>query len=561
MAYMGERLCGRRAFVGGALALGAIGAMPGCTSLEGQRGSDEVALEQPFTAGIVRPQSIDPFDVADDGGMTVVCQLYEPLTAIDYGTGELVCCAASSFEVSEDALSFTFHLRQASFHNGDAVTSADFKRAWERIVDPTSQPSRERGVSPHAYHLSLVQGYDELAAGNATELAGVSCPDDETLVVTLSAPYADFATVLAHPAFVPVPALAFDDPEAFATQPVGNGPFLLEGDWTSDVGSLSLARFDGYLSSGGDLGRVVIRLEPDVDTSYQDFQTGELDVSFCPVNEASEAASSHGRSEDGRTMTLGQRFVCGPILATYCLVCNNAAGPLANADVRRALSLGIDRSYLADTVFRGTRIPADGIIPPPVPGYREGSWAYAALDRARASELLDTSYPTIDGGLRSFTVGLMYVKGGGHDDVMEAVAADMEELGVTCTLEAVDLQVFYERLASGNFDFARLDCVTEVACADRVLYPWFHSAALSGSNYARFSSADIDALLDEARATVDSSARLALIEDVDAQIGQLCPVIPLVYHAQCQVGSDRVAYLTVDPVGNTDFNNAELEER
>ena len=561
MADMRERSMDRRTLVAGALAAGALGMLSACTSLDGAQGSDEVTVEQPFTAGIVRPRSIDPFDAVDDGGLTVARQLFEPLCAFAYGTGELTCRAASSYEVSEDARTFTFHLRPATFHNGDAVTSADFKRAWERLVDPDAAVAKERGASPHAYHLSLVEGYDELRAGDARELSGVACPDDATLVVTLAAPYADFPAVTTHPALAPVPALATEDPEAFATRPVGNGPFRLEGDWTADVGSLSLARFDAHFDPAADLARVVLRLEADTDAAYQDFQTGELDVSPCPVNEASEAASSHCRSEDGRTMTLGQRFVCGPALATYCLVCNTAAGPCADAAVRQALSLAIDRTYLAETVFRGTRLAADGIIPPPVPGYRLGAWAYAAFDRERAAAQLESSYPLGTDDMRPLSVRLMYLAGGGHDDVMDAVAGDFERLGVACVPEAEDLETFQARLDAGDFDLVRLDCTAEVPVAERLLFPWFHSSSREGANRSGLADAQIDEQLDAVRSTVDAAARVALIEDVDAEIGRRCPAIPLVFHAQCQVGSDRVAYLTVDPAGQVDFAGAELEER
>ncbi len=77
----------------------------------------------------------------------------------------------------------------------------------------------------------MVEGYDDLLAGNATELSGVTCPDDETLVVKLSSAYADFPFVASHPALAPVPECAESDVKSFYLAPVGNGPFMMDGKW------------------------------------------------------------------------------------------------------------------------------------------------------------------------------------------------------------------------------------------------------------------------------------------------------------------------------------------
>ena len=132
---------------------------------------------------------------------------------------------------NDDATEFTFKIKKAKFHNGDDVTSKSFKLGWERLVNTKSAVATEYGPSEVSYHLSMVEGYDDLLAGNATELSGVTCPDDETLVVKLASAYADFPFVASHPALAPVPECAESDVKSFYLAPVGNGPFMMDGKW------------------------------------------------------------------------------------------------------------------------------------------------------------------------------------------------------------------------------------------------------------------------------------------------------------------------------------------
>ena len=96
-----------------------------------------------------------------------------------------------------------------------------------------------------AYHLSMVEGYDDLLAGNATELTGVTCPDDETLVVKLTSAYADFPFVATHPALARFPSAPSPMPRAFYLAPIGNGPFMMDGKW-EDGQEINLKKFDDY---------------------------------------------------------------------------------------------------------------------------------------------------------------------------------------------------------------------------------------------------------------------------------------------------------------------------
>ena len=560
MKAKGARMIDRRTFLGGMLGACALGALPACGLITAEDpGSADIESARPLAISLIAPATLDPHGAQDESALTFAWQLFDSLTSYDFFSGELSCLAAERFEASEDARTFTFHVRDAVFHNGEAVTAEDFKRAWERIVNPASAATAAAGASSSlASMLSVIEGFEELRQGSASELAGVTCPDAQTLRVTLRTPYADFPYVLAHPALGPVPAAAEDDAEAFARQPIGNGPFRLAAAWEPDASVIELVRFEDYTGELATLSSVRVELAKDIEEGYQLFQTGDADMCRCPVREASGAASSHGRPEDGNVMMRGRRFVCCAGLATSMLACNCLALPLDNADVRRALSLAIDRDYLAGTLYRETRIAADGVIPPAVKGYRETAWPYAALDRERAEELLEASYPVVEEGMRGLTVRLLYHADGGHREIIEAIVENLAAVGVVCEAEGVELEELRRRVAARDFDLVRMDWATDAPVMDGVLFPLFFSGNDASTNVSGYRDDSVDEQLAEARTVASETTRISLLQDVDSTVGRDCPVIPLMFQATPYVGSERVEELSIDPQGRVGLATAQL---
>ena len=216
----------RRHFVGGALAASTLAVLAGCGQKGGApAGGSGSAAAGGATGGTLRyyinnPVSIDPYNLMEDQGTQVGFQLFDSLTQFDFENEEIKPLACDSWDVNDDATEFTFHLKEGTkFHNGDTVVAADWKRGWERILNPDTNPESPSGIG---YHLAMVDGYDAFIAGEAEELTGVTCPDDNTLVVKLAYAYADFPYVVSHPALAPVPAVALDDFQTFFRSPIGN---------------------------------------------------------------------------------------------------------------------------------------------------------------------------------------------------------------------------------------------------------------------------------------------------------------------------------------------------
>ncbi|WP_072415342.1 peptide ABC transporter substrate-binding protein [Collinsella phocaeensis] len=555
-----EPVMGRRAFVGGSLAAGSLAFLAAC----GQKGDGAGSGDAPATDGgktlnyyINNPVCIDPYNVQEDQGTQVEFQLFDTLMQFDFENNELKGLAAESFDATEDATEFTFHLVEgAKFHNGDPVTAQDFVRGWTRLVSPKSAIATEYGPSEISYHLSVVEGYDALANGETDEFSGLSCPDDNTLVVKLSSAYADFAYIASHPALSPVPACAEEDAKNFYLAPVGNGPFMMKPDTKWEDGQyIDIVKFDDYYGEPAKIDGVHFIIQKDIETAYKEFQAGNLDVCDVPVAQIEAARKERGEAE--YTMEDGKHMLLGAEPSAYYLVVNNNDEQFKNPDLRKGVSLAINREAICETLFKGTRTPADGIIPPGIDGYTEGAWEFSAYDVDKANEYLDKVAP-MSGDSRGINVVLTYNQDGGHKEIMESVIGDLAKVGITAESETPEWSAVLEQYTAGTFQFGRLGWIADYPIMDNFLYPLFHSDSIGGDNKSGYSNAEVDKLIDEARATTDDDARIAKMKEADAIIASDCPVIPLMFYTHTLVGSDRIKNLYVDPQKKADLATCEL---
>ena len=547
----------RRTFVKGGLAASAMAALAAC----GKKGGDTSAASGSAAEGgtlnyyINNPSAIDPYDLEEDQGMMVGYQLFNALTTYDFTKSELVGLAAESWDVNDGADEFTFHLvKGAKFHDGTTVTSKSFKQGWERILNPNTSTEHASAIG---YHLAMVDGYSELSAGEADELKGVTCPDDDTLVVKLSQPYADFPYVCMHPALSPVPDCALEDFDTFFFAPVGNGPFKMDGKW-EDGQQINLVRFDDYsYGEKAKLDGIHFNIQKDVQTAYTEFQAGNLDVAQVPTTQLKDAISQYGESEDGYTATTGKEVLTGDELSIYYLMLNVNDEQLKDKDLRHALSLAINRQAICDTVFEGTREPAGGIVPPGIKGYVENEWADSRYDVDAAKKILDEKYPADANGKRNLSIALTYNLDGDHKAVMEMVMADWSALGIETSSNTAEwASILSNTYPNADFQVGRLGWIADYPIMDNFLYPLF--ATGGDTNYGQYSNADVDKGLLDARAIASDDDRVAKYQEVDKLIAEDMPVIPLFYYKHQMVCSQRVKSLYMDPQKLCDMSTVEL---
>ena len=294
------------------------------------------------------PETIDPaLNSAVDGG-NMLLHAFECLLAVDQD-GKLIPGQAESWETSEDGLTWTFHLRDGlKWSDGSDLTANDFVYSWKRVCDPMV-------AAPYAETvLSMVAGYEEAIAGDLDALQVVAA-DDQTLVVTLSAPCSYFGSLAAFATLSPVQQATVEaNGDAWATAAetyISNGPFYVS-EW--GPGSHILMSKNPYFwyADAIKLDGIKWNLIEDANAAYSAYQTGEvLMIKDVPTE---EIPSLTGSSD----------FYVDPIIGTYYLSLNIDREPFNDAKVRKALSLAIDREYVAGTLMQGTYTAASNLMGP-----------------------------------------------------------------------------------------------------------------------------------------------------------------------------------------------------
>lgn len=475
------------------------------------------------------PRAIVPALAVEPDDMTIVGQLFEPLTRVDRDLA-IIPGAASSWEVNEDATVHTFHLREgATFHDDSPVTAASFVRAWERVADRTTEP-----LSTAHHLLDLVHGIDAAREGGA--LTGARAVDDHTLEVTLRAPFAEFPAVVSHPALAPLPTEAAQAGD-FDRMPVGNGPLRMVEPW--QPGQFIRLEPDPLHRDAPALDQVIFRIydgEDAVESGYADLVRGTLDLAPVPEAWLEDARERFGRVVSGTGVNDGVR------LATVFLAFNVEVAPFDDPDVRRAIAALVDRDATG-AEHSDLREPATSLIPEILPGYAPAACAPCSFDPPAAAELLEDR----DLG----TIALVYLGGSDHEPAVEALRDAVDDLLGEGTLELrpMDRDGWLEAIRSGEAGFFVTGWIAEYPRASAYLDPLFHEDRVGIDNLTRYVDPEVQELLDAARMELDEEARLELYREVEARVLDDVPIIPLHFYRQALVASEDLDGVVVDAVG------------
>jgi oligopeptide transport system substrate-binding protein len=493
------------------------------------------------------PQTLDPRFVADEEGELVVGAVFEPLVRLGPG-GRPLPAAASSWEVSEDGTIFTFELRDgATFHDGSPVVAEDFVRSFTRIADGAAEPPSFLG-----YLLDPVLGAAEAREGGP--LTGVTAVDPGTLRIELSSPQPRFLVTLADPSLVPVPEVADRDPQAFASQPIGNGAFALAGP-PQTGGFVRLASVPDHHRAAR-LDEVLLQVYPDDparDRQWDDLEDGLLQVAELGTAHREEALERFGASPDGVS---GVGVLDGPTSTVLLLGFDRTQAPFDDAVVRRAISQSIDRDALADEVLEGTHLPAAAIVPSGIPGSQDGVCDHCRTDPEGAAALLEDSEVDLPDRL-TFT----HNSGATNTAIAERIATDVAAaLGIEVETTALELEEFVPTVRGGEAPWYRLGWETNVPDPGAYLEPLFHSRNVGGDNLSGYADEETDELLDDARAATEPTAAHTAFQAAERRILDDVAVVPLLVERRAVVVAPGVEGFVWEPTGQVDLTRVRLTE-
>ena len=561
----------RRTFLAGALATAAALACAGASSTRQLAWAGE-AINPTYDAdttgavsgGILRwyvsnPGAIEPFGAEENQGIEICSNLFETLTRYDYANGRVVPQACESYEANDDATQFTFHLRpEATFHNGQPVTARDYKYAWERICRGDFKPA----PSAVGYKIEQVKGASEMMAGQATEL-DVECPDDYTLVVNLAYPFAEFDAVVADVISAPVPYGCTDteeDFQKFRVAPVGNGPFMMDGEWV-DGQHINVKRYEGYWGDKPFLDGVNFQVFSDDQTAWMEFMGGNLDYTVIPSGQFEASIAQYGEAGgDGYVANPGAQVLTGDQNSTYYLLCNLSDDIAGNKDVRIGMSYAINRQAICETVLQGTRTPADNMLTPIMPGYESAGWDFCPPegDAELAAEYFDKAgYPVGADGKRGLSVTLACNPGSSNEDILSMIQADLDKVGVDAQIETQEWAAYLDGLQNGNYQFGRLGWVGFIPSPYYVFNDLFRTG--TGGNWSFYSNSEFDETFLAASQLLDADERTAAYQKANAVLAEDFPVIPLFFYRHYYVTSSRVHNLFFGPDNVAVLTKAWLE--
>ena len=483
------------------------------------------------------PETLDPALNSSIDGANTIITTFEPLLLIDENN-EVVPGQAELPEVSEDGLTWTFTLRDGlKWSDGSDLTAADFEYSFKRLASPdTAAPYAETVVG-------MIDGYQD-AIGNPDEDGNTTTDPDwdalnvhasedgKTLTVQLSYPCSYFDKLASFVATSPVQQATVEaNGDAWCTEPdtyVCNGPYMIT-EWTPSE-RIVLSK-NPYYVGGWDSSKIVsdtitLLLLEDSSASYAAYNSGEAQlVKDVPTDEI----PSLTRAEDGGDFYLDE------IMGTYYISLNDQEEPFTDVRVRKALSLAIDRDYVANTIMQGIYTPATALVGPGIVdenGYfmdnANGGEPYisddyeANLEEAK-SLLAEAGYPDGEGFP---TITYSANDSGYHIPVAEYLQQAWGELGITMNIDKVEWSSFIPMRRAGDYDISRNGWSMDYNDPSNMLELFTTN---NGNNDGKYANPAFDQVIEDSR-VADKAAHFEKLHEAEDILMNDAACIPVAYY-------------------------------
>ena len=497
----------------------------------------------------VEPQTIDPVRNNAVDGSNVIFNLFDGLVRIGFDDAPEPGCA-EKWEVSEDGMTWTFHLRKGlKWSDGKPLTAEDFRYGLLRLLDA-------RNASPNAYMAYFLKNGEAFFNGKAgSEDVGIDVPDDATLRLRLENPAPLMLDCLSFYAFAPARAdVVEQDPRGWATKPeslVCNGPFVLS-EWKHNS-ELTLTKNPNYWDADNvKIDKVRMVMITDSNTALAAFKAGKVDLLDRIPPQMTPQLIESGEAK------------VAPALGTAFCVFNVARAPFDDPRVRKAFTLAIDRRTMVEKVTLGGQKPAVAFIPYGIPGVGSdrdfraegGTFLPERADPEAAKKLLaEAGYPDGKGFPK---VTYKYNLSSTNKAIAEALQAMWKQnLGVEVELANEEWKVFLNTREQGDFQIARHAYVTIFFDAGSLLEGWVTG---SPKNVARYSDPEYDALIRDSLKQMDRSKRMEDMHRAEAILMRDLPVLPLYFYSTPYMQSARVKGVYISPRNWVFFRGAEVVE-
>ena len=511
-----------------------LGLLAGCSS-EPTYESEGVFLNVNLGAEV---QDLDPHMITGVPEHRATSALFEGLTDLDPATMEAVPAAATSWDISDDKMVYTFQLRkEAQWSNGDPVTAHDFAYAWQRMLTPTL-------AAEYAYLLYIVknaQAYHEGAITDFSEV-GVKALDDYTLEVTLGAPTPYFITSHIHYAWYPLHQATIEAHGAMdergtrwtrVENMVSNGAFTL-AEWLPNE-IMTVVKNPKYWNQAAiQLDGIHFYPIDDLQTEERSFRSGDLHITEdiplhrIPVYQA----------ENPEVLKLA------PYMGNYYYRINVTKAPFDDKRVRQAFSMALNREVICRDVMKAGEKPAFTYVPPDCGTYTNAAPVEYNPEKARAL-LAEAGYPNGEG---LPTVEILYNTSDNHKRIAEAVQNIWKEnLGTDAVrLLNQDWKVYLTSMNTLDYYLARSGWIADVVDPINFLECFLSN---SGNNRTGFKSAEYDALIQKAYVEPDTEKRNSIMQEAEALLLEEAVIIPIYFYTRKFLMDTAVQGYIDNPLG------------
>ncbi|MCF6302476.1 MAG: peptide ABC transporter substrate-binding protein [Devosiaceae bacterium] len=482
--------------------------------------------------------SLDPQIIEDVSGSDIARDLFEGLLNQDRD-GNLIPGVAESWEASDDKMTYVFKLRDnAKWSNGDAVTANDFVYAWRRAADPAT-------ASPYSWYMDLmsIENVADVLSGDKdpSEL-GVRAIDDLTFEVKLTTPLSYFPQMVTHATTFPTHQATIEEFGDEWTRPeniVSNGAYVLT-EHVPNERSVRERNPMYWNDAETVITKTTALIINDDDAALTRYLAGELDRTEVPTGQYPRLKEEYP-----------DQAVSFPRLCSYYYTFNlSENGPEAFQDVRvrQALSYAIDRSVITENVLQGGQFPAFTFTPGATAGFEVPDVPFGQMTQAeRDAKALELLAEAGYGPDNPLAFDMIYNTSEGHKQIATVMSQMWKQkLGVEATLGNMEWKVFLETRGAQDFQLAR-----GAWCGDYNEASTFLDLVTTASGYndGKYSSAEIDALMEDAKTGGDATANYTKVEQIMAEE---MPIIPIYHYTRVMMMDPNV--LGSWPVDNVEQN-------
>lgn len=487
--------------------------------------------------------TLDSAKSYDTVAFTALRQVGEGLLQIATD-GSIQAAGAELPEVSEDGLIYTFKLREdAKWSNGEPVTAKDYVYAWQRAVNP------ETG-SANAYLFNVLANAKEIQAGEAElETLGVEAVGDYELKVTLAEPKANFLNYITHVNYYPQNQAAVEAAgEAYGTSSehfLGNGPFTIE-NWDATALEWTYTKnTEYYAASDIAVDQVHVDVVKDSNTAVELWEAGEIDVATISGTLLAEyQGSEHLKNFPG-------------VSHSYIEMGISSSEPLQNENLRKALSLVIDREVLTQNILSGGAEPVKGLVPQNVvfntvtgEDYIVAQPDYSTFDIDLAKEHWEKAKEEL--GSDTVELELLVTDSETAKTIGEYIQGQVEANleGFKLILRPLPAKNRFEEMMSFDFDIAIGGWSASLGDADEYLVNFLTNAE---HNHAQFFDSEFDALVEAANSPesiANPEKRYELLHEAENYLLDRQILIPLIQNNTSLLVSDVIDNIEVNPDGS-----------